>query len=86
MSVTILTKEDLEEFKNELIKEITDLLETKNAKRKKWIKSNEVQEWLNVSASTLQTLRINGTLTYAKLGGIIFYDYDQINSILESKR
>ena len=86
MSVTILTKEDLQEFKNELINDMKDLLETKNAKRKKWLRSDEVREWLNVSAGTLQSLRISGTLKYAKIGGILFYDYDHINDMLENKR
>ncbi len=85
MSVTILTKEDLEEFKNELIIEMKDILETKNAKRKKWLKTHDVMEWLNVSAGTLQSMRISGKLKYSKIGGILFYDYDHLNDMLEGK-
>ena len=85
MPVTILTKEDLHEFKNELLNEIKAILEQGPAKPKKWLRSAAVQELLQVSPGTLQTLRINGTLKYAKLGGIVFYDYNHIQKILESK-
>jgi hypothetical protein len=38
---------------------------------------------LNVSSGTLQTLRINGTLPYTKIGGIIFYDAEEIYKLLK---
>jgi hypothetical protein len=37
---------------------------------------------VKVSAGTLQTLRINGTLQYTKIGGIIYYDFDHIQKTL----
>jgi hypothetical protein len=85
MSVTILTKEDLQEFKKELLQEIKATLEQGPAKPKKWLRSPAVREILQVSPGTLQTLRINGTLKYSKLGGIVFYDYDHIQKLLESQ-
>jgi hypothetical protein len=30
----------------------------------------------NISAGTLQNMRINGTLPYSKVGTTILYDYD----------
>ncbi len=86
MSVTILTKEDLQEFKVEMINEIKALLEQGPSKPRQWIKSNEVQKWLKISAGTLQTLRINGTLKHSKLGGLIFYDYEHIQDMLEKRK
>ena len=53
------------------------------AKSKKWLKSPEVRELLSISTGTLQNLRINGTLPYTKIGGVIYYDYDEILKILE---
>jgi hypothetical protein len=85
MSVTILTKEDLQEFKKELLQEIKATLEQGPAKPKKWLRSPAVREILQVSPGTLQTLRINGTLKYSKIGGIVFYDYDHIQKLLESQ-
>lgn len=81
----IVTKRDLNNFKNELIKEFSQL-QNNRAIPNKWLKSVEVQELLNISAGTLQTLRINRTLPFTKLGKTIFYDYNDILKILESNK
>ena len=84
MAVNILTREDLFQFKTELFEELKTLIpQPENLQLKKWLKSDEVRKLLKVSPGTLQTLRINGTLTYTKLGGIIYYDYDHIEKILQ---
>jgi len=84
MSLTILTKEDLQEFKTDVLNEIKNLFKTNNvANSKQWLKSNEVRKLLKISSGTLQNLRINGTLSYTKIGGIIYYKYDDIVKMLE---
>ena len=83
MSVQILTTEDLQNFKSELFTELKSLLKTDSPPIKKWLKSDEVKKILNVSPGTLQTLRINGTLQYTKIGGIIYYDYEHIQKTME---
>lgn len=83
MSVNILTKEDLSQFKEDLLTEIKETLLQSKPQIKQWLKSDEVKDLLKVSASTLQTLRINGTLTYTKLGGIIYYDYSHIEKVMK---
>ncbi|NCU05387.1 MAG: helix-turn-helix domain-containing protein [Chitinophagaceae bacterium] len=84
MSMQILTKEDLHQFKTELFQELQTILpKDENLKLKRWLKTDEVKKLLKVSPGTLQTLRINGTLSYTKLGGIIYYDYDHIEKILQ---
>lgn len=86
MSVQIITTDDLREFKIELLEEITKLFENKKENNsKKWIKSNEVRRMLNISPSTLQTLRINGTLPYTKMGGTHYYNLNDIEKILSKK-
>jgi len=81
----ILTKEDLYQFKSELFEELKSILpKNDHLQSKRWLKSDEVKKILKVSPGTLQTLRINGTLSYTKLGGIIYYDYDHIEKILQS--
>lgn len=83
MSIQILTKDDLHQFKLELFEELKGILpQTENPFLKRWLKSDEVKKLLKVSPGTLQTLRINGTLSYTKLGGIIYYDYEHIEKIL----
>lgn len=85
MTVNIITKEDLQEFKEELLAELKTMIpvqETSSYRR--WLRSYEVRKILNVSTGTLQTLRINGTLHPKKIGGIHFYDYQEICKVMEN--
>tara|TARA_R110000744_G_scaffold372754_3_gene484582 strand:- start:2610 stop:2897 length:288 start_codon:yes stop_codon:yes gene_type:complete len=83
MPTNIVTTEDLTQLKEELLSEFKELL-TKYEKVTidKWIKSNKVMDKLGISPGTLQNFRINETIPYSKLGGIIFYDEEEINQIL----
>lgn len=83
MNVDIATRQDLEVLKNELLQEVKKMLDTQ-PKMKKWLKSHEVKEILGCSDSTLQNLRINGTLEYGRVGGTIYYLQDAILKHLES--
>jgi hypothetical protein len=87
MAAQIATTEDFEEFKKELLEELSQLLDFKLGNVRRWLKSDEVQRMLKLSPGTLQTLRLNGTIPYTKVGGTIFYDLEDINRILtESKQ
>lgn len=87
MAATIITTDDLREFKMELLDGIRQLLKQQSGQvTKKWLKSPEVRELLGISPGTLQTLRINGTLPYTKVGGVLYYEYDEIIKILETNR
>jgi len=83
MNLEIITKEDLKEFKSELLSEIRQLIQPGQGQSKKWLKSNEVRKLLNISPGTLQNLRINGTLNYTRIGSIIYYKLEDINKLLE---
>jgi hypothetical protein len=81
----LITVGDLEMFKNDLIQEIKNILSnTTAAPTKKWLKSTEVKKMLGISTGTLQNLRLNGSLSYSKVGGIMYYDYAEIIKLLES--
>lgn len=87
MSAQIVTVEDLENFKAEMINEIKAILhskeETEDPKLTQiWLKSNQVQRMLGISPATLQNLRLNGTLPYSKVGGVIFYPEHGIQEVL----
>jgi hypothetical protein len=87
MAATIITTEDLIEFKKELLDDIKKIFESQTTtQNKKWLKSAEVRELLNISPGTLQNLRINGTLSYTKIGGIMYYDNQDIDKILEKNK
>ena len=41
---------------------------------------------LGISATTLQTLRINGTLSYTKIGGTLYYEYAEVVKVFEKNK
>lgn len=87
MGATIITTEDLHEFKLELLDKIKELLNSQSGNvTKKWLKSPEVRELLGISPGTLQNLRINGTLPYTRIGGVLYYDYQEIMQVLENNK
>ncbi len=86
MATAIITTDDLQTFKIELLEDIKRLLkESSGHPGKKWLKSYEVQKVLGISAGTLQTLRNNETIEYTKIGGVIYYDYNEIQKMLNPK-
>jgi len=91
MAATILTSEDLQDFKIELFEELKKLMITTPAtepkqEEVKWLKSHQVQRMLGISPGTLQNLRINGTIPYTKIGGVIFYSLEDINAIMHRNK
>ncbi|WP_304343956.1 helix-turn-helix domain-containing protein [Chryseobacterium koreense] len=85
MAVSIITKEDLQEFKTELLEEIKNLFHIKTSEQKLWLRSSEVKELLKISSGTLQNLRVNGTLRYSRVGGTLYYNYQDIEKMLNQK-
>ena len=88
MAARIITPEDLLEFKQELFQELQKLFAAQNSNtlQKKWLKSPEVRELLGISPGTLQNLRVNGTLPFTKVGGMVYYQSDDILKMLEENR
>lgn len=86
MAIEIITKQDLEDFRVLLLKDIKEIFQSKTEPTKQWLKSKEVRKLLNISPGTLQTLRINGTLTYTKIGGIMYYDNLDIDKLLNGNK
>jgi len=87
MPAQILTTDDLYQFKTELLEDFQKLLFQNGVKPiRKWLKSPEVKKLLGISSGTLQNLRINGTLPYTKMGGLIYYDYEDIQKWLTDNK
>lgn len=87
MPTTIITTDDLREFKMELLEDFKNLIELKKFHdNNRYLKSNEVMEMLGISAGTLQTFRINGTIPYAKVGGTIFYKHQDVLDVFEKNK
>ncbi|MCB0447476.1 MAG: helix-turn-helix domain-containing protein [Gelidibacter sp.] len=87
MAASIITTEDLYEFKMELLEEIKQLLQYQSGHvTKKWLKTQEVRDILGISVGTLQNLRLKGILPYTKIGATLYYDYHDIMQLLEKNR
>lgn len=83
MPSTILTEEDLQQFKIELLERLEVLLEKYQGPRpKRWLKSQEVMELLDISPTTLIQFRAKGLLAYTQLGRLFYYDAEQIDRLL----
>jgi hypothetical protein len=79
----LVTLSDLDQFRNELLKDIKYLLTQKYLEpERQWLKSFEVRDMLKISSGTLQHLRDTGQLPFTKLGGIIYYDHEVIKSMM----
>lgn len=86
MAVQVITLEDLNEFRTQLLSDLKEIIHSKPQQAKQWLKSKEVRKLLNISPGTLQNLRINGTLTYTKVGGIMYYDNADIEKLLQGNK
>ncbi len=86
MGTPIISQADLDQFKQDVINEIKSLIQNSKQEKARWLKNTEVKKMLKISHSTLQSLRANGTLTYTKVGGTIYYDAEEINKLLEQNK
>ena len=86
MNVELITKEDLKNLKTEMLSEIRQLMKPGQSENKQWLKSAEVRKLLGISPGTLQNLRINGTLRYTKIGGMMYYKMEDITVLLEGNK
>lgn len=83
----LVTLGDLQELKDDLLISIKAIVQNSTPQSaKKWLKSYEVRKLLNISKGTLQSFRANGTLPYVKMGGLIYYDAEEINKVLAGKK
>ena len=84
MTNELLTREDLQQFRTQLLDELRDVLQQSKQSTKQWLKSSEVRKMLGISHGTLQNLTITRSLPYTKFGGIMLYKYEDIEKILEA--
>jgi hypothetical protein len=85
-STELTTKQDLFNLEERIVNKFTTLLKIKPADQKEFLKSADVRKMLGISAGTLQTLRINGSLTFTKLNGTLYYEYDDVIAALNKNK
>lgn len=84
MQVELVTKADIQSLKAEIMDEIRKVFKT--PQKQEWLKSIDVQKFLQCSPGTLQNLRINGTLPFTKIGGTTYYAYDDVLAVLSKNK
>ena len=83
MAIEVVTKDDLQQFRMQLINDIKQLIGSpEKTLDKQWLKNAEVKKILNISSNTIQRLRIAGKLRSSKIGGVHYYRYADIEKML----
>ena len=86
MSVEILTKEDLNNFKVELVNLITEIISKGQPQKKEILSNEDVKDLLGISSGTLRKYRITGKISYTKIDGILYYKYEDVIKLIESNK
>ncbi len=84
MATAIISNEDLQTFKLQLLEEIKKLLSQRQSTpiAQRWFKSYELKKILPLSHGKIQRLRASGKLPYSKFGRAIIYDYYDIEKVV----
>lgn len=82
MAAEIITKEDLIEFEGRLLDKIKKMMGMTTDQPRKWLRSAQVRKLLNISPNTLTSLRVNGVIKFTRVGGIMYYNNDDIDKML----
>jgi hypothetical protein len=85
MTYEIITQEDLQKFRLQLLEDMTRIVSgaVQPQANKEWLRSSEVRKMLGISHGTLQNLRIKNILPHRKVGGLMYYKYQDILRLLE---
>ena len=86
MAAEIITKEDLVEFEDRLLDKIKKMMGQATDQPRKWLRSAQVRKILNISPNTLTSLRVNGIIKFTRVGGIMYYNNDDINKMLSGNQ
>jgi hypothetical protein len=85
MAIEVVTKQDLLEFRLQLLNDIRQLMAKSEGKLvKPWLKNSEVKTLLGISSNTLQRLRTTGKLRSTKVGGVHYYRYEDIETLFNN--
>jgi len=81
----IVTREDLEKFRLQLLEDIKRLLQPmQSVAEKKWLRTQDVLKLLDISMSSLQNLCYKGILHPRKVGGLNYYSAEEIEGVLKN--
>lgn len=86
MPTEVLTKEDLELFRIQLLQDIKNIMSgviQPVSERPEGYKTADVRKMLGCSVNKLVSLRINRKLRTKKIGGTVYYNREDIKQLLE---
>lgn len=90
MQVTLITHQDLENFKKEVLVEIRRLLaiplEQQRQATHRYLKSTDVEKLLRVSRGKLHSLRQSGTIPAKQIGRTYYYLEEDIKKLMEQEK
>jgi hypothetical protein len=75
-----LTRKDLQDFARLVFSEMEGLANQPD-KTATWLKATEVRKLLKITSKTLDKLRLNGTLSFTRVGGTIYYKYEDLQKL-----
>ena len=85
--ITEILRKLLNDFRQELLREMRMVLHEKTPPpQKQWLKSTEVKKLLGISHGTLQTLRNKGTIPFTRIGGVIYYNSNDITVMMDKNK
>ena len=85
MVVELITKEDLDNFKKELLAEIRQLMAKDPVLiQKKWFNPKEARTILKISEGTLAKYRRTGTLPSTRIYGKIYYKEEDVLKLINN--
>lgn len=83
----LVTLSDLKSVRDDLLAEIRKARGVPvDNQAKKWLKSSEVRKLLGISPGKLQTIRATRQLAFIRLGGVIYYDREDIDRMIQKAR
>lgn len=86
----IITKEDLRQFGLLLRNDIYNVLRNKSKEtdlfNPKWLKSRAVRKMMDMSAGSLQNLRVTGKVRYKKVLGSYYYNRKDLEKLFEDAK
>ena len=84
-SIEIVTKQDLEYFKKELVSEFKILFESYKQQKQPPVegyKTSHVRKILSCSVNKLVSLRISGKIRIKKIGGTLYYNKEDVHRLV----
>ena len=79
----IVTRQMLDEFKRDLINELSQFVNS-TSQANKLLKKRNLMEYLGCSYSTIENLRNEGILPYKKVMGTYYYSFDEVSRVFKN--